>query len=222
MARIIKVSGNGEDTTLDDAPKRKMCWKCARYNKPGAKFCAFCGVQFATDDDHYQTDGRTVSSYDDTAYLSAPPPKVRKNRHILGAIILVAVIVIGALVIFSIYANSHDAVYNYEQFSYEPQSDVTVKVVYVANIRNDKVDNAYCGNFVPVLYTGNTPHPASGDGIDYYKPFEKGNTWLWELTVTVTYKELSQGVHIEWVNKVDSRTFDIALDPSIKVHWKDN
>lgn len=77
---------------MDD--NKRFCWKCGKPHESGIKFCYYCGAAFATDDMHYQTDGRTVSAKDDKAYLSAPPPKYKK--HDVG---LILVLLIGALVI---------------------------------------------------------------------------------------------------------------------------
>ncbi|MBQ7979151.1 MAG: zinc-ribbon domain-containing protein [Candidatus Methanomethylophilaceae archaeon] len=52
----------------------KLCWKCNKFHEDGAKVCPYCGASFATDDMKYQSNGRTVSTTDDTAYLSSAPP----------------------------------------------------------------------------------------------------------------------------------------------------
>ncbi|WII07043.1 zinc ribbon domain-containing protein [Methanomassiliicoccales archaeon LGM-RCC1] len=72
----------------------RICWKCHREHEAGSKFCPYCGAGFATDDMHYQNDGRTVSREDDTAYLSSPPPKYKKSRKgVALALVLLAVVV---------------------------------------------------------------------------------------------------------------------------------
>jgi len=218
MAKIIKVSDYGEDTTLDDAPKRKMCWKCAKYNPPGAKYCAFCNAEFASDDDRYQTDGRTLASIDDKAYLSTPPPKVKKG-HGRWIIALIIVVIVGAAAIVMIYNNMPDATFNYELADSQQISDTSVRVTYVINIRNDKVSGACCGNFVPVLFLGGSPHFPSGTEDDYPEPFDKGMLWMWQVKLTTTYKDLAQGVHIEWYNMADMREFHIERDPNMPVIW---
>lgn len=134
MAKIIRVSG-GEDTTPDDAPRRKMCWKCHRYNSPGAKFCAFCGVGFATDEEHYQTDGRTVSSYDDTAYLTAPPPKTKRKHHIGLAVIVGIIVIFVVIMIIGAGAGERTLQWDYqevEQNTYGDDTYVTL-TLYVSN-----------------------------------------------------------------------------------------
>lgn len=71
----------------------KMCWKCGKYHEEGISSCPYCGASFTSEDEKYQSDGRTVSSKDETAYLSAPPPKYRRSHMILPAVIIFAMVV---------------------------------------------------------------------------------------------------------------------------------
>lgn len=201
-----------EDTT--PAAKRKMCWKCQKYNVPGAEFCAFCGAQFATDNDHYQTDGRTVSDVDTTAYLSAPPPKVKKpHRWILLAF---AIVVVGVIAILIASSTISDATYNYEEVSRTPDGWGDYDVVYILNIRNNRIPNAVDGNLIPVLYAGSNPHYATPPS-DLDNPLPIGTILKWRCTYNLSASELLQPIHFEWRNVKDSRSFDIVRDSSMFV-----
>jgi len=210
MARMVPT--NGEDTT--PAARRKMCWKCQKYNVPGAEFCAFCGVQFATDNDRYQTDGRTVSDEDTTAYLSAPPPKVKGSRR--GILYAFAIVVVGVLIILMMVGNAHEAVYNYEQTSVEVEEGGYIEVVYTINIRNNTLDNVWTDNFVPVIYIGNYPQEASYPETPNQK-FSKGEVLIYRCTLYLSASEYSQGMSVKWSNLMDTRTFDIVRDPNMSI-----
>ena len=93
----------------------KMCWKCGKYHDDGAESCPFCGASFTSDTDRYESDGRTISDKDESAYLKSPPPKYRRQHVILP------VIVIGALIVAMVFvvaqsnmpASDPDVLYNY-------------------------------------------------------------------------------------------------------------
>lgn len=194
------------------APKRRMCWKCQKYNVPGAEFCAFCGAQFVTDNDHYQTDGRTISDTDETAYLSAPPPKIKRSYK--GIVLMLAIIAVGAVVIVMAAGGTHDVVYNYALTDYEEDGN-HVHVEYTLSVKNNKLSDVYVSNFEPVLYIGSSPMPFDDD-ISYI-PFVKGMTWTRTISADVPKSDWAQGVHIGFENRIDTRSFDIAQDTNLAI-----
>ena len=92
----------------------KMCWKCGKYHEDGISSCPYCGASFTSEDERYQSDGRTVSSKDETAYLSAPPPKYRRSHMILPAVIIFAMVVAFIVIVASGFpgGDEPDARYN--------------------------------------------------------------------------------------------------------------
>ncbi len=60
-----------------------------------------CGASFASDDAKYQTDGRTVSDKDDTAYLREGPPKYTKSHKGLILVIVLGVLIAGMMLVMA-------------------------------------------------------------------------------------------------------------------------
>jgi hypothetical protein len=174
-----------------------------------------CGVAFATDDMRYQTDGRTVSSEDPDAYLTSPPPKVRSHKG-KAVIAMVAIIAVAVLIGLALSASAPDARFNYTLVSETYEGDYYV-CVYDLNIVNVKVNDLKCGNLIPVLYTGSTPHPVQPPAEHLYDDFPVGATWKWEGQFSLTMAEILEGVRFEWTNLIDTRTFDVQRDPSMNV-----
>ncbi len=97
----------------------KMCWKCGKYHEDGAISCPFCGASFTSDAERYESDGRTISTKDETAYLKSPPPKYRRQHVILPVIIIAGLIVAMVFVVAQGYMvdNDPDVRYNYSMYT---------------------------------------------------------------------------------------------------------
>jgi len=93
----------------------KMCWKCGKYHEDGAIECPYCGASFTSDAERYESDGRTISDRDETAYLSSPPPKYRRQHVILPVVIIGVMIVAMVFVVAQGYMghDDPDVRYNY-------------------------------------------------------------------------------------------------------------
>lgn len=92
----------------------KMCWKCGKYHEEGIDSCPFCGASFTSDTERYESDGRTISNKDETAYLRSPPPKYRRQHVILPVVIIGALIVAMVFVVAQDYmTDDPDVRYNY-------------------------------------------------------------------------------------------------------------
>lgn len=126
----------------------KLCWKCGNPHEDGDAYCLKCGASFASDDMRYQTDGRTVSNKDDSAYLSAPPPNYKKGH---GKVIAVAVIVLLAIAVAVILlgssGSSSDVGYDYmitEERDLDPEESPQIVyrhlIVMDVAIKNNKMD----------------------------------------------------------------------------------
>ena len=86
----------------------KMCWKCGKNHEDGASACPFCGASFTSEGEKYLNDGRTISDKDETAYLSAPPPKYRRSHVILPAVIILAMVVAFIVIVASGFPGGDD------------------------------------------------------------------------------------------------------------------
>ena len=92
----------------------KMCWKCGKYHEDGVDSCPYCGASFTSDTERYESDGRTISNKDETAYLRSPPPKYRRQYVILPVVIIAALIVAMVFVVAQDYmVDGPDVRYNY-------------------------------------------------------------------------------------------------------------
>ncbi|WII06896.1 zinc ribbon domain-containing protein [Methanomassiliicoccales archaeon LGM-RCC1] len=93
----------------------RICWKCGRMHDEGESSCPFCGATFASEDETYQNDGRTISSENRDAYLRSGPPKYRRNRDsILTAIIPIIILILVAYAVIDLTGIlKPDIVYDY-------------------------------------------------------------------------------------------------------------
>ena len=146
-----------------------ICWKCGKEHKAGAKVCPFCGASFVAENERYQSDGRTISSKDDSAYLRAPiRGSWRRYLRPVLIIVLGALIAITAYVVATGYLGSNsdcDISYNYSLSTHESVSDtdkvyVDVKVKFIDN-RIEGLDPEY---LYPVLHVHNKEYkPSTGE-----------------------------------------------------------
>ena len=97
----------------------KMCWKCGKYHEDGIESCPFCGASFTSGSERYESDGRTISNKDETAYLNSPPPKYRRQHVILPVAIIGALIVAMVFVVAQGYVvnDNPDVRYNYSMYT---------------------------------------------------------------------------------------------------------
>ena len=95
-------------------PMPKMCWKCGKYHEEGVTSCPYCGANFTSENDKYMSDGRTVSNKDETAYLSAPPPRYKSSRMILPAVIILVMVVAFIVITASGFPGGSDADVRYD------------------------------------------------------------------------------------------------------------
>lgn len=140
------------------------CYKCNHeLSDPTVQFCPWCGAKFAARDSHYMADGRTITREDENAYLSSPPPKVKKSRAVYVAVAVIAVaavlLILGASGA-SPTAKTADALYDYEFEDiryYEGYS-----AVFYFAIQNEGADPINLDK-VTVMMTidGKTRHPTN-------------------------------------------------------------
>ncbi|MBR4202884.1 MAG: zinc ribbon domain-containing protein [Candidatus Methanomethylophilaceae archaeon] len=76
----------------------RLCWKCHRpHDDDDAEVCPYCGAEFAPQDSSYKADGRTITTEDDSAYLTSAPPKYRKNYTAVFGVVLAVGIALVAI-----------------------------------------------------------------------------------------------------------------------------
>jgi|GEM_PF-6777287 len=119
-----------------------ICWKCGRNIDGDVKVCPFCGASFIGSDERYQSDGRTISSDDDSAYLR-DPIRLSWKRFIrpVSLILLVILLVAAAYVVATGYAghaDGPDIVYNYAMAVHEDGVDPDSAYVYMNVIIEDR------------------------------------------------------------------------------------
>lgn len=123
----------------------KICWKCQREHAPDAAFCPYCGASFATEDMRYQTDGRTVSTANDSSYLTSAPPKYKKSKLkyvVFGVVAVIAVLIVILLIGSSAVA---DIEYDYK-FVSEDRTDTTIELVVDIRMKNSNLNSLYVPN----------------------------------------------------------------------------
>jgi len=143
----------------------KLCWKCGNPHEEGDRFCLKCGASFATEDERYQTDGRTISNVDDRAYLSAPPPKYKKSKVplIIGFFVVIGVVAVAVLVFGSM--QSPDVEYeDYDIEVYYSEDKDATGILYKMWIYN-KTDHAIDTSKIwfTIDYNGMTYKQYGGD-----------------------------------------------------------
>lgn len=79
----------------------KLCWKCNRPHEDGLRVCPYCGASFATDEETYQSDGRSIA----TPVAPEHYPTTYKKSHSSVKYVLFAVVVfVAAIAMFSMFA----------------------------------------------------------------------------------------------------------------------
>ena len=116
----------------------KLCWKCGKMHGEDARVCPYCGASFASKDAEYHTDGRTVSTVNENAYLTSPPPKYKKSHRGAVCILIIAVVAIGAFILIPNLYPSAGLTFDYTVDNTSgggtEQSMITVDVtVYICN-----------------------------------------------------------------------------------------
>ena len=81
----------------------RLCWRCGAPHDEGTTVCPNCGAAFASSEDRYQTDGRTVAP----ASAPLPPPRYRRGIRPYLKYLIFAV-VIGAVALFAFTSLSDD------------------------------------------------------------------------------------------------------------------
>ncbi len=119
-----------------------ICWKCGKALDEGAKVCPFCGASFIGRDERYQSDGRTISSNDDSAYLR-DPIRLSWKRFIrpVAVVVLVVLLVAAAYVAVTGYAGHSDGpdiAYNYSMAVHDPGSEQDSAYVYMNVVVKDR------------------------------------------------------------------------------------
>lgn len=164
------------------------CYKCSHeLTDPTVQFCPWCGAKFAAKDAHYMADGRTITREDENAYLSAPPPKYRRNRgKVIAGIVIIAAVIVAVLVMAG---SSTDVEYDYEVTGSGPVIGGTtdyVKVhVELANVSGSSVDMGRLDLLLEIgdsLYSPINPpsgmiykgYAYDGDVLFYIDPSDSG------------------------------------------------
>ncbi len=159
----------------------KMCWKCGKYHEDGAESCPFCGAAFTSGTERYESDGRTISNKDETAYLRSPPPKYRRQHVILPVVIIGAIIVAMVFVVAQGYIvdNDPDIRYNYSLYTtsylptdtgYEPPDEGMQFVIMNILIVNDDVTSGVSSDILVwefSLCSSNNWYPVDPKTKDY-------------------------------------------------------
>lgn len=131
----------------------RLCWRCGAPHDEGTTVCPNCGAAFASSEDRYQTDGRTVSSHDDSAYLTSSAPRYKKNRT--GLVIGIAVVLIAAVAIYAMIGSSGildpDIAYDYKITDVDPYGETTVDI-RIDNLSSDTYD--WQGFYFEMEYKG--------------------------------------------------------------------